>query len=668
MSVLSRLIVALGLDAADYEKGLSKADSATDSKLTSMGSKLQSIGSSMTDAGKKLTAGVTLPIAAMGVLAVDAASDLEESLSKVGVVFGDAAGDVVTFSEGAAEGLGQSQQQALEAAGTFGNLFVSMGMAPGAAADMSTSLVTLGSDLASFNNTMPIEALEALRAGLTGETEPLKRYGVNINAAAVAQKALDLGLVSTSVDMVKVEGATLKLEKAQAKATEAIAEFGEESMEAREANQAVAEAQAGLEAALAGTVNELTSAEKAQAVYALVMEQTATAQGDFARTADGLANSTRIAKAQLADAASTMGAQLLPIGLKVVGFVSDLVSKFANLDEGTQKIILIVAGLAAALGPVLMIAGPLTSGIGALAGALGAAGLSAGALGTALLPIIAVVGAIVGAVLLFKAAWDNNWLGIRDTLTAIWENTLKPALMAIWDWLKLKVPQAIATLKMWWDTKLLPAIKTVWEWIKVNLIPLFQSLWRLLKVTLAKALEILAGIWQNVLKPALMAVWQVIQDKIIPVFQSVIEWVKDKLGPPLQWLKEHVVEPLAGAFDAIGGAIQWVIDKIEWLIGKIKSVDLPWWMQPGSPTPWELGLRGVSAAMRDLSRADLPELQMAITAVGKPAWALDGGQGGMGLQGGGDTIIVHNHGAPAAALTMARIEERRRARLNRSMG
>ncbi len=667
MSILSRLLVTLGLDAGDYEKGLGKADAATQSKLASIGGKLQSIGGKMTDMGKGLKVGVTAPLVGLGVASIDAASNLEESLSKVGVVFGDSADAVIRFSEGAAEGLGQSQQQALEAAGTFGNLFVSMGMGEGAAADMSTSLVTLGSDLASFNNTLPIEALEALRAGLTGETEPLKRFGVNINAAAVAQKALDLGLVSTSVDMVKVEGATLKLEKAQAKATAAIEEYGEGSMEAREANQAVAEAQAALDSALAGTVSELTAAEKAQAVYALVMDQTQTAQGDFARTSDGLANSMRIAKAQIGDAAAAMGQQLLPYGLKVVSFVRDLVAKFTDLDPKTQKIILVVGGLAAAIGPVLMVVGPLVSGIGSIAAAMAAAEVTVGGLMASLLPIIAVVAAIVGAVLLFKAAWDNNWLGIRDTLTAIWENTLKPALMAIWSWLQEKVPLAIQTLKNYWDNVLLPAIKRVWSWIDANLIPLFEALWRLFKTLLSKELEILAGIWQNVLLPALKEIWRWIEEKILPIFGAVIEIIKGELGKKLKWLKESIVDPLAAGFEWMGGVIQDIIGFIEGLINKINSVDLPWWMEPGSPTPWELGLRGVSAAMKELSRTDLPQLEMAISAVGRGGMPTVAGGLAAGVGGGGDQIVIHNHGASAAALTWARIEERRRARLNRSM-
>lgn len=199
--------------------------------------------------------------------AIDAASDLNESITKVGVVFGTSAIQVRSFAETAADSIGQSEQQALEATGTFGNLFVSMGLGGKSAADMSINLVKLASDLASFNNVDPTDALDALRSGLVGETEPLRRFGVNLNEATLKQKALELGLKTT--------GATLD------------------------------------------------PVVKAQAAYALILEQTTTAQGDFARTADGLANQQRTMTAQWADAKAELGEGLLPIMISVAGFIND---------------------------------------------------------------------------------------------------------------------------------------------------------------------------------------------------------------------------------------------------------------------------------------------------------------------------------------------------------
>lgn len=200
--------------------------------------------------------------------AITAASDLAESTSKAGIVFDDAAGKVKTFAETAATAIGQSKQQALEATGTFGNLFVSMGLGTGTAADMSIAIVKLASDLASFNNVSPDEALLALRSGLVGETEPLRRFGVNLNDATLKAKALELGLIRTTKDA-------------------------------------------------------LDPAAKAQAAYALIFEQSVTAQGDFARTSDGLANQQRTMTAQWTDAKAALGEGLLPVMVEVAGVLND---------------------------------------------------------------------------------------------------------------------------------------------------------------------------------------------------------------------------------------------------------------------------------------------------------------------------------------------------------
>lgn len=654
------------MDATDYQKGLDEADRATSSRLDSIGGKLQDIGGKAQKWGGGLTAGVTLPLAALGLGAVDAASDLDESMSKVNVVFGDTAASVIAFSETSATALGQSQQQALEAAGTFGNLFVSMEMGQDVAADMSTGLVTLASDLASFNNAMPEEALDALRAGLTGETEPLKRFGININAAAVGTKALEMGLADISVDMVKVQGLTLDLEKAQAKAAETLAEYGEGSIEYRDAAQSVAEVQARLDDALAGSVDELTSAQKAQAVYALIMDQTATAQGDFARTSEGLANSTRIAKAQLADAAATMGQNLLPIGIKVVGFVNDLLGRFKALSPETQRIIVVVAGVAAAIGPLLLGLGSLISIIGTLLPAIGAVGGVLGAVaGVISGPIVLAVGAVVGAIALLVAAWNNDWLGIRTTLIQVWETTLKPALAQVAEWLQVHVPAAIEVLRGFWENALLPAIRSVWSFIQTNLIPLFSALANLWIALVKKEIEILAAIWENVLRPALAAVGGFIENNIIPAFGTVAEVVTVVLGPALQWLNDKILSPLAGVFSGIGSAIQGVIGWINDMAAALAAIELPGWMQRQSPAPIELTLQGMNQQLRALNEAQIPRFRDQLAGLGN-SFSVNGGNATTTI--GGDRIVVNNHSAGAAALSWAIIDQRQSDRLNRSMG
>ncbi len=210
--------------------------------------------------------------------AISEATDLGESASKVGVVFGSAAGQVEAFAATASSSLGITEAAALGATGTFGNLLRSTGLAEQAAADMSVGAVKLAGDLASFNNASPEEALDALRAGLVGEAEPLKRFGVNLNAAAIEAKAMELGL--------------------------------------------------------AGAGAELSDAAKATAAYAVIMEQTSLAQGDFGRTSDGLANQQRILKAQFGDLAADVGGLFVPaLGDAAGGITGSLLPALLGATE-----------------------------------------------------------------------------------------------------------------------------------------------------------------------------------------------------------------------------------------------------------------------------------------------------------------------------------------------
>ncbi len=198
---------------------------------------------------------------------IGAASDLNETLSKSKVIFGDSAAEVEAWGDAAAEAFGQSKTQAIEARATLGNLFTTMDLGKDAVLEMSGNIVELASDLASFNN-IPVDvALEKLRSGLIGQAEPLRTVGVLLTETAVKAKAVELGLVG--------------------------------------ANQ------------------ELSEGVKVQARYALILEQTKTAQGDFAKTSDGLANKSRILDAKLADLSASFGQILLPVMTGFVGFITD---------------------------------------------------------------------------------------------------------------------------------------------------------------------------------------------------------------------------------------------------------------------------------------------------------------------------------------------------------
>ena len=412
---------------------------------------------------------------------INAASDLNESMSKVGVVFGSASKSVVDWSQNAATSMGMSQQAALEAAGTYGNLAVSMGLPQTQAADMSKSLVGLAADLGSFNNVPVDEALQALQSGLTGETEPLKKFGINLNEAALKAQAMAMGLSDGKAP--------------------------------------------------------LSAAAKAQAAYALIMQQSTTAQGDFARTSDGLANSTKTSAAQFEDMKAKIGDVLLPVMTTIVGFISSsLIPAFEAIGSWIadhQDIMLALGvGLAAAGVAIMVTLVPAFIAWAAAAGAAAIATIAAAA------PFV-LIGVAVAALAYLII---NNWDTIKSALMAAFD-AIKTAVNAVW--------QAIQTA---WNA-ILSASSAAWGAVA----------------------SVVGGIW-NGIKAAATAVWQWVVGKwdaissgissAVSAISSVIGTLVGVLKLPMQAAAE-VFNFVKGRFDAMVDAIRNVIGGISSAIGSI---------------------------------------------------------------------------------------------------
>lgn len=216
--------------------------------------------------------------------AVESASNLNETLSKNRQIFGSAAAAVQQFANNANRGLGQTRQQALDAAATFGVFGKSAGLTGKSLSGFSTQMVQLATDLASFHNTSPQEAIDALGAALRGESEPIRRYGVLLNDASLKQEALRMGLIKT-------------------------------------------------------TSQALTPQQRVLAAHALILKQTKDAQGDFARTSGGLANQQRILSAQWADMKAKLGSALLPVVTKAVSVFNSWMPKISAVATTVGRVL-----------------------------------------------------------------------------------------------------------------------------------------------------------------------------------------------------------------------------------------------------------------------------------------------------------------------------------------
>ena len=264
MADIRTLKLALLADTKDFIKGLDKADKESRSFSDKLGSALKT--------GALAFAALGAAAGAMAIKigkdAIGAASDFSEEISKSRVIFGEASKDIENFAKTAANSLGQSKKQAVSAASTFATLGKAAGLTGKDLSKFSIGFVKLASDLASFNNTSPEDAIQAIGAALRGEAEPIRRYGILLNDATLKNEALALGLIKT-------------------------------------------------------TKEALSPANKVLAAQAAIYKQTSDAQGDFARTSDGLANSQRQLAANIEDVKITLGEALLPVALKFSNFVKE---------------------------------------------------------------------------------------------------------------------------------------------------------------------------------------------------------------------------------------------------------------------------------------------------------------------------------------------------------
>lgn len=230
------------------------------------------------------------------------------------------------------------------------------------------------------------------------------------------------------------------------------------------------------------------------------------------------------------------------------------------------------------------------------------------------------------------------------TLAGFWTSTLQPALSAVWSFVQTNVIPLLSSLATgamvalgtaatvlagFWKDTLLPAMTGVWSFIQTSVVPLFQSLANVDIALIKLALTALAGVWEKVLQPAISGVWSFLKDNLSPILKSVADFFTGTLSPnvssaanTLSRVLGPAISTVTGFFSTwyasiggVSGAISTVITWLDSLAKKLSTIHLPAWMTPGSPTPWEIGLWGVSAAMQRVAGTDLPLLQSNLQRV-----------------------------------------------------
>jgi len=287
-----------------------------------------------------------------------------------------------------------------------------------------------------------------------------------------------------------------------------------------------------------------------------------------------------------------MTGTVIPVLAQIVGFVQ------ANLQP-------ILAGLAAAL---LVVVVPAFIAWATAAGAAAIATI------TALAPVVIPIAAIGAAVALLTAAWQNDWGGIRTTLTQVWNQTLRPIFDQLKLWLATTLTNAIQSLTNFWNGTLLPAFRAVASFITGTVIPAVQSIVTWFGNVVSKAGEVASAVGERLVGPLRTAA-----DVIKGALVQAVSDAQGKLTALAGWF--HSIR------DAAAGVVEW-IGRVLDRIAEAASVAIPDWLEGRSPPPMADWLNWIAEGAERAAGA-LPAVGAALPAggAGVPAVGATAGSG-----------------------------------------
>ena len=256
---IGTLLMKIKADTSNFDKGMDRVSGAVKSAAKALGVATIATGAA---------------VGAFSVKALEMGADAEEVRNKYDVVFKGMTETVDDWSEQFSKAVGRSKFDIQESVANLADLQQGLGMTKEESFDLSKNIISLSTDLASFNNLSDAEAIDAMSKAMLGEAESAKKLGLLLN-----------------VDRVK----------------------------------AFAEAQGKV-------YGELTDSERAMMVYNLALSQSENAIGDAERSAGSFTNQMKALKSSAGDITTTLGMKLIPIATTLVTTLNE------NLTPAFEKV------------------------------------------------------------------------------------------------------------------------------------------------------------------------------------------------------------------------------------------------------------------------------------------------------------------------------------------
>lgn len=595
----------LDLDISGFLSGLrsaqSEADTASKNIATKIGNNLQSVGKSIASAGSTLTKTVTAPILGLGTAVVKVASDFESAMSKVSAISGATGGNLDALNKKAQEMGAKTKFSATEAA----NAFEYMAMAGWKTEDMLDGIEGImnlaaasGEDLATTSDivtdALTAFGLSAKDSGHFADVLAKASSNANTNVSMLGESfkyvapvagalgysaedaAIALGLMANagikgSQGGTALRGSLTRLIKPTDDAAALMEQYGLSMTNADGSMKSLGEVMDMLRDKLGG----LTEAEQAQ-VAAQIFGQEAmsgmlaiinASDSDYAKLTDAIYDADGAAQ-QMADTmlnnfsgqltllksaseglAIQFGEILIPYIKQFVTWLQNLTQKLQELTPEQKEQIVKWAAIAAAIGPVLMVLGKLTSSVGSIITTFGkipgaiakaksaftAVSAAIGGISASVVAVVAVIGVLIAA---FANLWKTNE-EFRNKMTAIWDG-----IKSKFESFAQGIVDRLNALGFDFEN-FVKVIKAIWDGFCSLLAPVFEAAFEIISSVLGTVLDVLTGIldvfigiftgnWEqcwNGIKEIFVGIWnglagilQSLGNMLLGIFDVVCGW------------------------------------------------------------------------------------------------------------------------------------------------
>ena len=597
-------------------------------KISATGEKLQTVGSNIESAGKKLLP-VTGAVTALGTAAVKTAADFDSAMSQVAAVSGATGSDLEALRDKAREMGAKTKFSASEAAEAMNYMAMAgwktgdmldgiegiMNLAAASGEDLATTsdivtdaLTALGLSAADSGHFADILAAASSNANtnvsMMGETfkycapvagalgftaeDTAEAIGLMANAGIKSSQAGTAmrTMLTNLTGEVKFSGAAFgEMTVQTTNADGSMRSLGDILADCRVAFSQMSESERSANAealvgknAMSGFLAVMNAAPSdIEKLNSAITNCDGTAEKMATTMQDNLEGQLTILKSQLEELAISFGELLMPAIRTIVGWIQKFVDWLNSMGEGTKKVVMTVALLAAALGPVLIVIGKVVSAIGTImtivpkiAAAINVvkgafAALNVTMLANPITLIIAAIAALVAAFIYlwnncegFRQFWINLWEGIKQAVTTAW-NAITSFLSTAWESI-LGIAQTV------WGA-ISGFFTTLWEGIT----GVFTAAWTSINGVMTTIWNTITSVWQSIydtISPLLEAfrylfetIFEAIRILIERAFTAVSQKIQEIWNAIVAFLTP-VLEGIKNVFQTIWTAIQSVVTTV----------------------------------------------------------------------------------------------------------